>query len=305
MQRELSVAMARPVSDERTPSLTQLAIRRLLRNRPGMLALIGLVVIAASVSFAHLLTPYNPVGVSFANRYKPPFWSEGGSISNMFGTDAQGRDLLARILYGGRVSLLVGFVSSSIAGVVGIALGLISGYFGGFVDKLITRITQVWLAFPFLVLAIAVVAVVGSSVQILVILLSLAAWVYPCRITRAETMRVKNIEFVRASVGFGARAPHILLQHILPNVITPNIVIWTFSVATLILVESGLSFLGLGVRPPTPSWGNILNDGRQFITTGEWWLTIIPGMAITLTVLCVNTLGDALQRAFDVRVQQN
>lgn len=261
-----------------------------------LMATAALAIIIFSIVFAHRLTPYDPTGdMDLYNRYVPPFWEAGGSMEHPMGTDNMGRDVLSRTLYGGRVSLRVAFSASTIATAVGISLGLIAGFLGGIIDRFLMMVIDIWVSFPFMVGALAVIAVVGSSQLILITLLAFAAWVYPARVTRAQVLKVRKLEFVQASIALGASKAHIVLRHIVPNVISINILMWTLSVGTLIVIEGSLSFLGLGVNPPTPSWGNMLNDGKYYIQDA-WWLTVVPGTALMLTVLCVNSLGDALQR---------
>lgn len=268
----------------------------------GPIATAFLLFIVLSAVFAPLIVPHDPELQALARRLKPPFWMEGSVPGYVLGTDPFGRDILSRIIMGGRVSLLVGFVSSSVGAVIGITLGLLAGFMGGTVERIIMRFTDVWVAFPFLVLAIGVIAVVGSDMTVLIALLSLVGWVLYCRVTRGQTLSMRKRDFILAARVMGASDGRIILRHILPNVVAPNLVIWTFSVATLILIESSLSFLGLGVRPPTPSWGNILSEGRVYVADA-WWVAIFPGLAITITVLCVNTLGDTLRDILDPRIQ--
>jgi peptide/nickel transport system permease protein len=192
-------------------------------------------------------------------------------------------------------------VAATVSATLGVTLGLTAGYFGGLVDRAIMRLSDVQIAFPFLVVAIAVIAVLGSNLVVLVALLSVAGWVFYARITRGLTLRLRRMEYVEAARAAGARPRRIVAVHILPNVLSPNLVLWTLSIATLILIESSLSFLGLGVQPPTPSWGNLLSDGRSYIDNA-WWIAIFPGLAITITVLAVNTLGDVLRDILDPRL---
>jgi peptide/nickel transport system permease protein len=296
----LPAAAPRPLAGE---SPRRRAVRRFLRRPASVVALCTLLLILGASAGASLVAPYDPVAINFSQRMQPPALA-GGTAAYFLGTDSNGRDLLSRILYGGRVSLAVAFSASTISLTIGITVGLLAGWFGGVLDRIVMRLSDVWLAFPFLVLAIAVISVVGRDLPVLIVLLSFAGWVYPARLTRVQTMQVAKTEFVQAAISLGAGHAHIIRQHIFPNVLTVNIILWTFSIGTLILVESALSFLGLGVRPPTPSWGNILSEGRNYMTTGEWWLSIMPGLAITLTVLCVNAIGDGLQEALDTRIQQ-
>jgi len=275
---------------------------RYRRNWSALAATAVLLLVVTSSTFAGQLAPHDPYAQDLANRFKPPLWLAGGSIAYPLGTDAFGRDVLSRLLYGGRVSLLIGFVCSTVSAVIGISLGLIAGYVGGKVDLAIMRLADVQLGFPFIVLAIAVVAVLGSALPVLVGLLSIAGWVYYARITRGQTLRLRHAEYVEAARVVGAGTARIIVRHLLPNVLSPNLVIWTFAIATLILIESSLSFLGVGVQPPTPSWGNMLSDGRTYVDDA-WWLAIFPGLAITVTVLAVNALGDALRDVLDPRLR--
>ncbi|NJL57853.1 ABC transporter permease [bacterium] len=187
------------------------------------------------------------------------------------------------------------FIATSLASLIGIGIGLVSGYIGGMVDRVLNRLTDVWVAFPFLVLALAVIAVVGSSPSILITLMTLSGWVYPARVTRAQTLKLRQMEYVTASYSLGATRLHIIRTCILPSILAVNIVLWTLTFGTLILVESSLSFIGLGVNPPTPSWGNMLSDSRNYLQDA-WWMAVVPGLTLMLTVLCINTVGDTLQR---------
>lgn len=263
-------------------------------------ALAGLVVLVLAVAVGPLLVGADPLEQDLSARLAPPFWMEGALAGHPLGTDQLGRDLLARVLVGGRASLLVGFTASSAACAIGIGAGLLAGYAGGVVDRLVMGAGDLWIAFPFLVLAIAAISVVGSSPAVLIVLLTLAGWVMSARVTRAIVRQIRGEDYVAASVGFGGGRVHVLGRHLLPAVAGANLVVWTFMVGSLVLIEGGLSFLGLGVRPPTPSWGNILSDGRELMESA-WWIPLWPGLALTVTVLLVNLLGEGLRRVFDVR----
>jgi peptide/nickel transport system permease protein len=274
--------------------------RRLLPRRPA--ALVGLAILAIVVLlaiFAPLVAPFDPNDQDVSLRLAPPF--QAGS-PYLLGTDQVGRDVLSRIIYGTRVALLVGVASVAISGAVGIVLGLLSGYYGGLVDDVIGWLANVELAFPFILLAIAVVAVIGSGLTNLIVVLSIVAWVVYARIVRAETLAVRDLDFVQAARVIGVGDARILFRHILPNVLTPVIVIATFEVARMIISEASLSFLGLGVEPRIPSWGSMLADGRQYLSTG-WWIATFPGLAIMLTVLAINLVGDWLRDVLDPRLQ--
>lgn len=263
-------------------------------------ALGGLALLVLAVTLGPLLIDADPLRQDLSRRLAPPFWMDGALPGHPLGTDELGRDLLARVLVGGRASLLVGFVASTAACAIGICAGLLAGYAGGIVDRLVMGAGDLWIAFPFLVLAIAVISVAGSSPAVLIVLLTLAGWVMPARVTRAIVRQVKGEDYVAASVGFGGGRRHVLRRHLLPSVAGANLVVWTFMVGALVLVEGGLSFLGLGVRPPAPSWGNILRDGRELMEIA-WWVPLWPGLALTATVLLVNLLGEGLRQVFDVK----
>ncbi len=269
--------------------------RQIRRYGEGVIAGIVLTILVMAIIFAQHLTPHSPTAASMRERFKPPFWLEGGSTAYPLGTDNLGRDLLTRTLYGGQVSLGVAFVASTAATLIGASLGLICGYLGGVFDRLLLRLTEFWVSFPFLVLALAVIAVVGSSPLVLIILMSLSGWVYPAQVTRAQTLKMRELEYVHASIALGASSQHVIRLHIFPAIISVNIVVWTLSFGALVLVESSLSFIGLGVSPPTPSWGNMLNDSRTYLQDA-WWMSVVPGLALMMTILCVNTVGDALQK---------
>jgi ABC-type dipeptide/oligopeptide/nickel transport system permease subunit len=263
----------------------------------GNLLLVALCVllILAAFMFAGSITHHNPTAsMDLRSRFLPPVWEAGGSMEHPLGTDHLGRDVLSRTLHGGRISLQIALIASTIAVLGGATYGLISGYAGGWVDRILSAITDVWVAFPFLVLALAVIAAVGASISILIILLSMAGWVYPARVTRAQTLKIRHQEFVQASVATGASHLHIIRYHILPNLVSINVVLWTLCVGTAILIEGSLSFLGLGISPPTPSWGTMLNEGRTYLQDA-WWLSVFPGLTLMITVLLINASGDALQ----------
>ncbi len=283
--------------------------------RRGRLGLAG-VFILFCVTFAAItapwLAPHDPNKGDLIARLNCPAYTScprygtkqiiHGTTSYPLGTDQLGRDILSRIIYGARVSLIVGVAAVALGGGIGTALGLLSGYFGGGIDAAISRIADVQLAFPFLLLAILISIVVGGGLFNVIIILSIGAWVPFARVVRGSTLSAKNHEYVTAARTIGARTPSILFRHILPNVITPAIVIATFAVAGTIIAEAGLSFLGLGVGASQPTWGNMLADGRVYVATA-WWLATFPGIAIMLTVLSVNLIGDWLRDILDPRLR--
>lgn len=275
-------------------------VRRALRNRAG---LVGLAIVLVNVAIALLapaVSPHDPLDQDIALRLLPPVWLEGGSSAHVLGTDQLGRDILSRIVYGSRVSLLIGLVSVALSLPVGVGVGLLAGYFGGALDDVMMRLADVQLAFPFILLAITIAGVLGPSPRNVVLILGLGGWVIYARLARGQVLSVREKEFVEAARALGLAHWRVLLRHVLPNVLTPIIIVATFSVAQMILLESSLSFLGLGVQPPTPSWGGMLNEGRAYITIA-WWLTTFPGVAIMATVLGINFLGDWLRDILDPR----
>jgi peptide/nickel transport system permease protein len=279
------------------------ALRRLRDDWP---ALLGLIVIAATVVLAALapvLAPADPLRNDLLDRLTPPAWVQGGSASRPLGTDTLGRDVTSRLLYGARVSLVVGFSAVLLAGSVGVVLGLLAGYYRGRLDDVLMRLGDIQLAFPVLVLAVAVLAVLGASLLNVVVVLGLTGWIAYARIVRGEVLSLREREFVDAARALGADDGHILLRHLLPNVLPPITVVATFSVARTIIAEASLSFLGLGIPAPAPSWGAMLDEGRNYITTG-WWLALFPGLAILLLVLGINLVGDWLRDLLDPRMER-
>lgn len=263
----------------------------------GLLALI----VGTSLLFP-LFYPKDPLAQDLLARLQPPFWQEGGSLAHPLGTDNLGRDILARILYGSRVSLTVGFTSVLVAEMAGIVLGLVSGFYGGRVDSVIMRTADVFMAYPFMLLTISVIAVLGSSMTNLILVLGLSDWTTYARTVRGSVLSIREKEFVEASRAVGTPGRVILWRHVLPNVVSPVVVLGTLRVASVIIWESGLSFLGMGVPPPMPTWGRMLAEGRVYITEA-WWLVTFPGLAIMVTILAINLLGDGLRDALDPRLR--
>ncbi|MGM9967567.1 MULTISPECIES: ABC transporter permease [unclassified Rummeliibacillus] len=277
-------------------------LKRLWKSKTGTVGLLVIFIVILTAILAPVLAPFNPNEIDPEKMLVPPFWSEGGSIEHLLGTDNLGRDILSRILYGSRVSLLVGISSVVLAGILGVFIGLISGYYGGFLDTILMRIVDAFLAIPNILFALVFLAVFGPSVVTLIFVLGITNWVSYARIVRGETLSVKEREFVKAARAIGVKNMMIIMRHILPNVISSFIVISTLSVATTIIMEASLSFLGLGIQPPTVSWGGILSDGRDYLAT-SWWLATFPGLAITITVLAIIFLGDWLRDILDPRTK--
>src|SRR4051812_18106339 len=270
------------------------ALRRLLKRKG---AVVGMVVIAAFIVlavFAPLLMPYDPIATSWSLVRKPPSWL------HWFGTDELGRDILARVIYGARASLMAGAISVGIALSIGVPLGLLSGYRGGFIDALISRITDAMLACPFLILAIALAAFLGPSLGNAMIAIGISATPIFVRLTRGQVMAVKVEDYVEAARAMGNPRWRIALFHILPNIMPALLVQATLSIAAAIIAEAALSFLGLGQQPPSPSWGSMLNAAQRFLTSAPW-MALWPGLAIFLVVLSFNLVGDGLRDALDPR----
>jgi peptide/nickel transport system permease protein len=286
---------AEPVQLEKHRGLYAQALREFMRNWGAVIGVIILIIILLSTIFASKLTPYDPLQRDTPARLSAPSWK------HPMGTDALGRDVLSRVLYGGRISLRVGFLSIFTSAAVGIPLGLVAGYFGGVIDNALMRVMDVILAFPGLVLIIWLVAVLGSSMTMLV--LAIAFFFVPtyARLMRSVALTLREIEYVLAARSIGASAFRILSTHILPNALAPAIVLTTLSISSAIITGASLSFLGLGVRPPTPEWGAMLADGRGYLRNA-WWIAFFPGMTITLIVLVANIVGDGLRDALDPKI---
>lgn len=272
-----------------------------LKQRPSRL--FGIVLLLLIVLLA-LLAPYvtaeGPEITHLELRLKPPFWMEGSVSPHFLGTDQLGRDIWTRLVYGARISLYIGLLAMLVAGPVGVFLGLISGYRGKLFDVIIMRIADAQLSIPSILLAVTIMAVLGRNLVILIVVLGITKWVEYARITRAEVLRLKEADFVLASMTVGAKSHRLLFTHILPNLMTPIIVLASFSVAEMILAEASLSFLGLGVQPPTPSWGSMISDGRDYLGNA-WWVAAWPGIAVLITVLAINFVGDWLTEVLHPR----
>ncbi|MFC2015550.1 ABC transporter permease [Chloroflexota bacterium] len=273
-------------------------IMRLLREPGAFTGIIMLALLVTGAVLAPYLTPYEYDQQITGAVLQPPFWSPGGSTEHLLGTDSLGRDLLTRVLYGARVSLIVGVMAVVIQGVVGSVLGLVAGYFGGPIDSLIMRLLDIQFSIPFLVLAMGILMVLGSGFTKVIIVLGLTGWIMYARIVRGQVLSLRETEFILAARCLGTRHSRIIGRHILPNVLGSIVVVATLQVPRMILAEASLSFLGLGVQPPTPAWGSMVAAGRDYLF-GYWWVATIPGIAISLTVLAINQVGDTLRDLLD------
>jgi len=266
-----------------------------------VLILVGFALVAV---FANMLAPHDPEVGKLAARFRPPSWQAGGTTEYLLGTDHLGRDVLSRLIFGARVSIVVGFTAVIVAGAIGTALGILSGYLGGWVDQVIMRITDTWLALPALTFAIFLAAIVGPSEMNIVIILGAVYWTRYARVIRGEVLSLKERDFVRLAIVAGLSKWKIMARHILPNVINTAIVLGTLMLGVVIVTEAALSFLGVGVPPPKPAWGLMLADGKRGLMVGYWWLTVLPGTCIMLMVLSANLLGDWLRVKLDPQLRQ-
>lgn len=275
-----------------------------LRRNPAALVGLGFVVVFVLLAlFAPWLAPAGYDDQNLRARTLPPAWAAEGSWSHPLGTDQLGRDILSRILYGTRISLGLAAGSIVIAATVGVTVGLLAGYFGGAIDAIMMRLTDVQLSLPYLLFAIGILAILGPSLRNLVLIMVLNSWAAYARLIRVSTLSLREREFVTAAASLGARDGRVILRHILPNVLAPAVIITSFRFAELIILEASLSFLGLGVQPPLPSWGGMLGEGREYFTTA-WWLTTFPGIAIMLAALGANMLGDSVRDFLDPQLRK-
>jgi len=294
---DTSASFEEPAVEAQTP--LQLILRRFLRHRLAVMAVAGLLIVILAAVLAPL-TPYGPRQQFPANNFQPP------SRANWFGTDELGRDVLTRILYGGRISLVVGLSATSLTILLGVLVGSVSGYFGGWLDNVIMRVTDAFLGFPTIFVLILLSALLReqnvvwlqNSIFIVVVVIAALSWMWPARLVRSLFLTLREWEFVLAARSVGARPGRIIFIHILPNCLGAILVSATLQVAYAIITESGLSYLGFGVQPPTPSWGNILASAQIHVFRAPW-LAVFPGLMIFITVICINYIGDGLRDAFD------
>ncbi|GIT52266.1 MAG: ABC transporter permease [Gemmatimonadetes bacterium] len=280
------------------------AVRVMIEARWPVLALVILLATAIAAAFGPALAPFDPNRQNLILRLADPMSSGPDGSVFWLGSDVLGRDVLTRLLYGARVSLLVGIAAIAVGGTIGIVAGLLSGYFGGWVDDVIMRLGDIQLAFPFILLAIMFLVVLGSGIWNLILVLGVGQWVTYARIVRADTLSLREKEFVEAARALGDSTTSIIFRTILPNILAPLTVIASFNVASVILSEAALSFLGLGVPPSVPTWGSMLAESRDTLVANKWWLAVFPGVAIVLTVLSFNILGDWLRDFLDPRLRE-
>jgi peptide/nickel transport system permease protein len=292
------IPTSNPEIDEAAPSILSLVLRKMWHLRMGVLGALLIFCLIFIALFCPYLSPHDPFKQDITKRLWKPAFMEGGKAEYPLGTDHLGRDLLTRILYGTRISLVVGLAAVILMLTVGVTLGLVAGYFGGKADAVISFLVNCMMGFPFILLAMSLVAVLGASLQNIIIALGLTGWPVFTRVTRVETMKLRDREFVLAAKSLAFSTRRILASHILPNLLPAILVLATVEVARAIIRESLLSFLGLGIQPPTPSWGVMLAEGRDYMLL-QWWLAAFPGMAIFMSALGINLLGDALRDLVD------
>lgn len=274
---------------------------RILERTSGAIGLLILLMVTVVAVLAPWLAPFDPNAQNLLSRLKPPVFA-GGTWVHVLGTDHLGRDLLSRVMYGAQVSLFVGLTTALFAGLIGTTVGILAGFYEGMVRSVLMRIVDVFLAIPYILFAVAVVGALGAGIGNLILVLACTRWVHFARIVYGQTLSVREKEYIEAARVRGNSQLRILLRHILPNVSTPIIVVMTLEVAFMVIMESALTFLGLGVSPSTPTWGWMLAEGKDYMTIA-WWLSVVPGMAIVFTVLGINLFGDALRDILDPRLK--
>jgi len=282
----------------RRPTSPRSVRRALALNPSGALGVLIVTAVVLAAVFAQWVSPFDPLAQDINQRLKPPLWAEPGTAPHLLGTDELGRDVLGRLIFGARVSLVVALCSVPLSALLGSVVGLTSGYHLGLVDEVLMRVVDIQLAVPFILLVLAVMAVLGPSLRNLIVVLAATTWVHFAKLVRGEVLTLRQREFVVAARAAGATTARVVRGHVLPNVIPTIIVLTTLYVPRMIIAEASLSFLGLGIQPPTPSWGGMLSEGREYIWTA-WWASTFPGVAISVTVLGANLMGDWLRDALD------
>jgi peptide/nickel transport system permease protein len=291
---DITFAAVEAESDPDTLTPGQVFRRRMF-GHTGFLIGAGLIALIALIAiFAPLLAPHDPFVQSLSSRMMPPVWADGGSWDHLLGTDQNGRDYLSRLIYGTRVSITIGIGAATIGLLIGVTLGVLAGYFGGWVDHGVSFLLTAQLALPGLLLAMALVFIIGPSIWVVIGIVGVLHWTYYLVVTRSATQRIRNLDFVAASSASGANSRQIIWHEILPNLVSSIIVIFTFELGIAILAESSLSFLGVGIQPPTPSWGLMIAEGKQAMFYRPW-LVILPGLCLFLLVIGANLMGDGLR----------
>ena len=302
---ERASAIATPVAfeaDER-PSTLSIVLKKMWQLRMGVFGFVLVLTLVVCAVFAPHVATHDPLEQDILARLTPPAFLAGGDPAYLLGTDQLGRDLFSRIVHGARISLMIGLLAVFVSMIIGVLLGLMAGYFGGKIDATVDFMVNAMLAFPFILLAMTLVIVLGASMENIILALGLSNWPIFARVTRIETMKLREQEFVLAAIAQGLGQLRIILKHILSNLAAPILVIATVEIARAIIRETFLSFLGLGIQPPTPSWGLMLAEGRDYMLT-LWWLSTLPGLAIFLAALGINLVGDALRDLLDPRMRK-
>jgi peptide/nickel transport system permease protein len=291
------------LGEDRRATRWRKVLRKLLENKGAVFGLIMVLGVIFSAVLAPLISPHDPILQDVEKRLIPPMGQEGADPDYLLGTDHLGRDIVSRLIYGARISIVVSVSAVALSAVLGTLIGLFSGFYGGKVDSFFMRIADVQLAFPFILLAIAIIAVLGPNLQNIILTMGITGWVIYARVVRAEVLSLREKEFITSVRALGGSNGRIIFRHLFPNVVPPIIVIVTLEMARMIIMEAALSFLGLGIQPPTPTWGGMLADGRVYLVT-SWWLATFPGVVIMLVVLGINLLGNWLRDMLDPRLTQ-
>jgi peptide/nickel transport system permease protein len=291
------------VAEDRRATRGRKILRKLFENKSAIFGLIMVLGVIFCAVFSPLISPHDPILQDVEKRLIPPMWQEGADPNYLLGTDHLGRDIVSRLIYGARISIVVSVSAVALSAVLGTLIGLFSGFYGGKVDSFFMRIADVQLAFPFILLAIAIIAVLGPDLQNIIITMGITGWVIYARVVRAEVLSLREKEFITSVKALGGSNGRIIFRHLFPNVVPPIIVIITLEMARMIIMEAALSFLGLGIQPPTPTWGGMLADGRVYLAT-SWWLATFPGLVIMVVVLGINLLGNWLRDMLDPRLTQ-